>query len=100
MNCNEEAVIDAIASGHMLISLEQSVSGADGNSDCLLNHIEAKKEPDWIDIIQLRDCLADLSDDEKQIISMRYYSNFTQSFIAEKLGLSQVQVSRIESKII
>ena len=100
VNCNEEAVIDAIASGHMLISLEQSVPGADGNSDCLLNHIEAKKEHDWIDIIQLRDCLADLSDDEKQIISMRYYSNLTQSVIAEKMGLSQVQVSRIESKII
>lgn len=100
VNCSPETVIDAIASGHMLISLEQSIAGQDGNSDCLLNHLEAKKEPDWLDIIQLRDCLSDLSDYEKQIISMRYYSNLTQSVIAEKLGMSQVQVSRMESKII
>jgi len=100
VGCDRDVVLEAIASGQALVSLEQSINGRDGNTDCLINHLESKREPEWIDIIQLRDCLTDLSDDEKQLISMRYYLNYTQTVIAEKLGMSQVQVSRLESKII
>ena len=41
-----------------------------------------------------------LSAREKQVIIMRYYLDKTQSEIAKELGISQVQVSRIENKVI
>ena len=99
LNCSRESVLEAIESGYAAVSLEQPVF-SDGSCDTLLNHLEAKKEPEWLDILQLRECLKELTKEEKQIISMRYYSNLTQSSIAGQLGMSQVQVSRMESRIL
>ena len=48
----------------------------------------------------LRELLTDLSDKDREIIIRRYYYNETQSQIADKLGISQVQVSRLEKKIL
>ena len=100
VKCSQEQVLEAIESGFAPISLEQTYCMDDGNNDCLLNHIQSKKEIDWLDIIQLKDCVNDLTSQEKNLLSMRYYLNLTQSVIADKLGMSQVQVSRLESKII
>ena len=44
--------------------------------------------------------LDDLAPDERDIIILRYYCNQTQAQIAGRLGISQVQVSRIEKKIL
>ena len=41
-----------------------------------------------------------LNDREKQIILLRYFKNNTQSQVAKIIGISQVQVSRIEKKIL
>lgn len=50
--------------------------------------------------ISIRELIKDLEDREKQIILLRYYKNKTQSQVAKILGISQVQVSRIEKKIL
>lgn len=50
--------------------------------------------------ITIRDMIASLDDREKQIIMLRYYKNNTQTQVAKILGISQVQVSRIEKKIL
>ena len=44
--------------------------------------------------------LKDLTAREKQVIIMRYYLDKTQTEIAKELGVSQVQISRIESKVL
>ena len=44
--------------------------------------------------------LSRLSDQERTLIEMRYFQNKTQSAVAEVLGISQVQVSRLEKKIL
>ena len=54
----------------------------------------------FIDKFALREMLADLSAREKQVIIMRYYLDKTQTEIAKELGVSQVQVSRIENKVL
>ena len=41
-----------------------------------------------------------LNEQERQIIHMRYFQNQTQAAIAKKIGISQVQVSRMEKKIL
>jgi len=50
--------------------------------------------------IAIKDALADLSARERQIIILRYFKDNTQSQIADRLGISQVQVSRIEKKVL
>ena len=50
--------------------------------------------------ISLRELIESLPAREKQVILMRYYLDKTQSEIAKELGVSQVQVSRIENKIL
>lgn len=50
--------------------------------------------------ISIRNMITSLNDRDKQIIMLRYYKNNTQSQVAKILGISQVQVSRIEKKIL
>ena len=48
----------------------------------------------------LRDSIKNLPEREKKIIILRYFRDKTQSEVAAELGVSQVQVSRLESKIL
>ncbi len=52
------------------------------------------------EIICLEDCLQELSSNDKKIIDLRYYKAKTQSDVAKELGMSQVQISRREKKIL
>lgn len=54
----------------------------------------------FIDKFALRELIETLSSKEKQIIIMRYFLDKTQSEIAKELGVSQVQISRIENKVL
>ena len=50
----------------------------------------------WLENIALKEALRNLSDRERMIIGMRYYGNRTQTEIANEIGISQAQVSRLE----
>ena len=50
--------------------------------------------------ILLEDVIKKLGDVEKKLINYRYYQDMTQTQIAEKMGISQVQVSRLEKRIL
>ena len=54
----------------------------------------------FLNKLTIRDMIENLSAREKQVIIMRYYLDKTQSEIAKELGVSQVQVSRIENKVL
>ena len=99
LGCSREAALEALEAGNAAVSLEQPIFG-DGTQDCLMDRLESRSGPDALDIIQLRQCLNELTKEEKQIIAMRYFEDRTQSAIAAVLGTSQVQVSRMESRII
>ena len=53
-----------------------------------------------IDRIALREAISELNDREKQIILLRFYKEQTQSQVGKILGITQVQVSRIEKKVL
>ena len=53
-------------------------------------------EGKWMERIALRDAFNTLTDREKQILSLRFYDGKTQIDVAQLLGISQAQVSRLE----
>lgn len=55
---------------------------------------------DYIEKLVLRDIIENLDERDKKIIILRYYRDKTQSEIAKELGVSQVQVSRLEAKLL
>ena len=48
----------------------------------------------------IEELLSELSEQERKLIEMRYFQEKTQSAVAEELGISQVQVSRLEKKLL
>lgn len=74
----------------------------DGTGGCLADKIvEKTSENDRVlDRIVLSELLSDLGEREQQLIKLRYFENQTQTAIASRLGISQVQVSRLEKKIL
>jgi RNA polymerase sporulation-specific sigma factor len=59
-----------------------------------------ESEEKRIDTIYLKSAVGKLEERERQIIVLRYFKDMTQQQIAEKLGISQVQVSRIEKRVL
>jgi RNA polymerase sporulation-specific sigma factor len=51
-------------------------------------------------MIYLKNAIGKLAERERQVIILRYFKDMTQQQIADRLGISQVQVSRIEKKVL
>ena len=102
LNMEREDVVLALDSSKMPLSLSETVD--DGSGDKSIELIDkipsSEKEDDMIDKILLKSMIERLPERERKVIIMRYYRDNTQSEIAEALGVSQVQISRIENKII
>ncbi len=102
IGASKEEVAASIEAGAEVESLYRSVNKNDENSILLIDKIEEESsaQEELINRMVLRDLLIQLSDKDREIIIRRYYYNETQSQIATKLGISQVQVSRLEKKIL
>ena len=82
------------------ISLNEQFS-ADDNSISVIDKLtDGFNVENFTDKLALREIIEELNAREKQVIIMRYFLDKTQSEIAKELGVSQVQVSRIENKIL
>ena len=68
--------------------------------DSLYNSIRVEEKSISDNIMDLKEEISKLDDEDKKIIYSRYYYDMTQSETSKKLGISQVQVSRKESKIL
>lgn len=94
----QEAVF-ALDSAKFPVSLYEKSD--EEHSQSVLDKLASKENiEDDIDRIVLKDAIATLDDREKKIVALRYYRDKTQSEVARVLGVSQVQVSRLENKII
>ena len=102
LNISREDIVLALDSSKMPLSLSEPVDDKDGEKSAeLADKISSdEREEDMVDKILLKSLIEKLPPREKKIIIMRYYRDNTQSEIAKELGVSQVQVSRIENKII
>lgn len=80
------------------ISLYEPVYSENGDSIYLMDQLSDSNPSDesWLENIALKEAMKKLSERERTIINLRYYKNKTQMEIAEEIGISQAQVSRLE----
>lgn len=97
----EELVMALEASGEVE-SLYKPVYQKDGNEVPLLEKLEEKEcqEDRVLNRMLLSQLLEELEKEERQLIYLRYFANKTQTEIGRELGISQVQVSRMEKRIL
>jgi len=97
-----EEIVMALEAGSEIESLYKTIYQGDGNSILLIDKIEEDKNANEILInkMVLSDLIKVLTPKEQKIIEMRYFDEKTQTDIAKELGISQVQVSRLEKKIL
>ncbi|MFS0863478.1 RNA polymerase sporulation sigma factor SigF [Fredinandcohnia sp. 179-A 10B2 NHS] len=81
-------------------SIHETVYENDGDPITLLDQIADNNETKWFDKIALKEAIRELDERERLIVFLRYYKDQTQSEVASRLGISQVQVSRLEKKIL
>jgi len=102
LKISEEEIVMALEALRPAESLNAVLNEDDKNPVYLLDKIEdgsydANKE---IEKIALKQLIAELTPKERKLIAMRYFKGQTQSTVADSLGISQVQVSRMEKKIL
>ncbi len=97
-----EDVVVALSAVAEVESLHKVIYQGDGSSIELMDKLEDTRDENEaiINRFFIKDMLSGLNENEKNIIIWRYYEQKTQSQIARKLGISQVQVSRMEKKIL
>ena len=89
----------ALDSSRYPISIYESNDEESGNE--LLNKIASKESTDdVVNKIVLKDVIASLPERDRKIIMLRYFRDKTQSELAVEFGISQVQISRIENKVL
>ena len=94
----KEAVVRAMEAIIEPISLYEPVYSESGDSIYVIDQLSdnTSSEEMWLENIALREAMKHLNEREKKIIQLRYYKNKTQMEIAEEIGISQAQVSRLE----
>ncbi len=97
-----EELAAALESGAEVESLYQTIYQSEGSEIKLLDRLAEKndfQEP-LLNRMVLEKLLAELPEKERTLILLRYFQDKTQTQVAEVLGISQVQVSRLEKKIL
>lgn len=97
-----EDIVLAMEANSEVESIHKPVAFSDGREVCLEEKIQEKS--DWneelLNRMMVEQLMKLLDEKEKKLIRMRYYEDRTQREVAEHLGISQVQVSRMEKKIL
>ena len=94
-----QEIVAALDAMQPIISLYEPTTNNSGDQLLLLDQIaSANEEIDSLEKITLHEVIERLSEKERYVIKMRFYQDKTQSEIAKQIGLSQVQVSRIEKQ--
>jgi RNA polymerase sporulation-specific sigma factor len=99
LEISPEEVVHAQEAAKAPHSIHETVFENDGDPITLLDQI-ADQDSNWFDKLSLQEAIRGLNKRERLILYLRYYKDKTQSEVAERLGISQVQVSRLEKKIL
>ena len=98
-----EEIVEAIEANEEVVSIYQPVYQSDDSEIYLVDQVSGggmPKTEELVNHLLLEQLLAELNEEEKELIDLRYFKEMTQSQIALKLGISQVQVSRMERRIL
>lgn len=102
LEISKEDLVVALESVQSTEYLYETIHQDDGSPILLIDRISCNENEDIdiIDKLALKEVLSALEPKERQIIMLRYFKDMTQCQVAEMLEMSQVQVSRVEKKII
>ena len=102
MDVPKEDVVFALDAIQDPVSLFEPIYHDGGDPIYVMDQIHDDKNLDtsWVEEIAIREAMRKLSDREKKILSMRFYEGKTQMEVADEIGISQAQVSRLEKAAI
>lgn len=115
LSLTREEIVFAMEANQQVESIDQEFESSDGKSATMVDLVTGKpgnvgtmdacngkdrEKDELIDKLLIKTLLQKLSDREERLIIMRFFQEHTQSEVAKKLGISQVQVSRLEKKIL
>lgn len=102
IDIDTEEIVMALESNAEVESLYKTIYQGDGNAIYLIDKLEQSKDESevMIDKFALKEIIESLEPKDQDIIRLRYFCDKTQTDIAKELGISQVQVSRLEKKIL
>lgn len=97
----ESEAVFVLGSSRMPVSIYEQSDYKDEKAASLADRLPSVDDTDeMIENMQLKSAIEALPEREKKIIILRYFRDMTQSEVAEVIGVSQVQISRIESKVV
>ncbi|SER14693.1 RNA polymerase, sigma subunit, RpoX/SigF [Gracilibacillus ureilyticus] len=99
LELSPEEIIHAQEATKKPQSIHETVFENDGDPITLLDQI-ADSNNNWFDKMTMEQLINELDQRERLIVYLRYYKDQTQTEVANRLGISQVQVSRIEKRIL
>lgn len=102
LGVDKEELVQAMEAGGEVESLYRPIHQKEGSEIRLLDKIEEKerREDKILDLMVLKQLLETLDAQERQLIYLRYFADKTQTDVGKMMGISQVQVSRMEKKIL
>ncbi len=95
---SKEEVVYALDAIQSPVSLYEPVYSEGGDTLYVMDQISDKnnREENWVEKLALKDALKRLGERERNIIEMRFFRGSTQMEVANEIGISQAQVSRLE----
>lgn len=97
IDADRESVVLALEAIVEPVSLYEPVFTDGADTVYVMDQVGDKSDDrDWLEELAFKEALKKLSDREKRILSLRYFKGKTQMEVAEEIGISQAQVSRIE----
>ena len=102
LNVPKEDIIISMDAIQEPISLQEPVYGDNTDNIYVMDQISDKKNTDehWADSLTISSAIQKLNDKEKMIINKRFFEGRTQMEVADEIGISQAQVSRLEKNAI
>ncbi len=98
LNVEKEEIVNSLDAIQDPVSLQEPVYNDGADSLYIMDQVKDKKNTDeiWTENITMNEALKRLNDKEKMIIDKRFFLGRTQMEVAEEIGISQAQVSRLE----
>ena len=101
LHVEKEEIVQAMEAGGEVESIYKPIHQKEGSEIRLMDKLEEeeRQEEKILDHMLLQQLLKTLNKEERQLIYMRYFQDKTQSAVGKVMGISQVQVSRMEKRI-
>ncbi|RSL32035.1 RNA polymerase sporulation sigma factor SigF [Salibacterium salarium] len=100
LDISMEEIVFATEATRSLSSLHETIYENDGDPITLIDQIADQGDSKWFEQIAIKEIVEQLEERERIIVYLRYYKDQTQSEVAKRLDISQVQVSRLEKRIL